>query len=77
MSPNNAMHENGPCSRVEGFALLTKAVACLRVVPRYRHWSSAMAERMNQDLVFDNSDAARDLRFRPRSFKLSAQDLPR
>ena len=52
-------------------------VACLRVVPRYRHWSSAMAERMNQDLVFDNSDAARDLGFRPRSFKLSAQDLPR
>jgi nucleoside-diphosphate-sugar epimerase len=52
------------------------AVACLRLLPRYRHWSSAMADRMNQDLVFDNSDAARELGFRPRSFKLSAQDLP-
>ena len=53
------------------------AVTCLRLVPRYRHWSSAMAERMNQDLVFDNSDAVRDLGFRPRSFKLLDEDLPR
>lgn len=29
------------------------AVACLRFFPRYRHWSAAMAERMNRDLVFD------------------------
>lgn len=53
------------------------AVTCLRLVPRYRHWSSAMADRMNQDLIFDHFDAARDLDFRPRPFKLSAQDLPR
>lgn len=52
------------------------AVVCLRLLPRYRHWSSAMADRMNQDLVFDHFDAARDLDFRPRPFKLSAQDLP-
>lgn len=48
----------------------------LRWVPRYQHWTTAMAERMNQDLVFDSSDARRDLNFFPRSFKLTAEDLP-
>ena len=43
---------------------------------RYRNWTSAMAERMNQDLTFDCSDAKRDLNFSPRSFKLTAKDLP-
>ena len=43
---------------------------------RYRNWTSAMAERMNQDLTFDCSDAKRDLNFSPRSFKLTAEDLP-
>ncbi|PXW87641.1 nucleoside-diphosphate-sugar epimerase [Nitrosomonas sp. Nm84] len=48
----------------------------LRWLPRYQHWTAAMAERMNQDLVFDSSDARRDLNFFPRSFKLTAEDLP-
>lgn len=51
------------------------AVAALRVLPRYRRWSAAMAERMNSDLVFDHSAAARDLGFRPRGFKLSRLDV--
>lgn len=45
-------------------------------LPRYQHWTTAMAERMNQDLRFDGSDATRDLNFSPRSFKLAAEDLP-
>ncbi|WP_292994984.1 NAD(P)-dependent oxidoreductase [Nitrosomonas sp.] len=45
-------------------------------LPRYRSWTSAMAERMNQDLTFDCSDAKQDLNFFPRSFKLTAKDLP-
>ena len=45
-------------------------------LPRYRSWTSAMAERMNQDLTFDCSDAKQDLNFSPRSFKLTAKDLP-
>lgn len=45
-------------------------------LPRYRNWTSAMAERMNQDLTFDCSDAKRDLNFSPRSFKLTTEDLP-
>ena len=53
------------------------AVACLRVLPRYRQWSAAMAERMNCDLVFDHSDAARDLGFTPRSFQLAPGDVIR
>ena len=49
----------------------------LRLVPRYRHWSSAMAERMNRDIVFDHADAATDLGFSPRRFQITAEDLPR
>ncbi len=52
------------------------AVSVLRCLPRYRQWSAAMAERMNRDLVFDYSDAARDLSFKPRGFSLKAEDLP-
>lgn len=52
------------------------AVTCLRLFPRYRHWSAAMAERMNRDLVFDSADAARDLGFSPRPFLLAPEDLP-
>jgi len=49
----------------------------MRLLPRYRHWSVAMAERMNSDLVFDHSDAERDFGFSPRPFWLSLEDLPR
>ena len=52
------------------------AVTMLRRLPRYRQWSSAMAERMNRDLVFDHTDAVRDLGFKPRGFALAAEDFP-
>jgi nucleoside-diphosphate-sugar epimerase len=48
----------------------------LKRLPRYRHWTIAMAERMNEDLVFDNSEIKRKLNFSPRPFKLTAEDLP-
>ncbi|HLD08552.1 MAG TPA: NAD-dependent epimerase/dehydratase family protein, partial [Methylophilaceae bacterium] len=51
------------------------AVACLRWLPRYRHWSAAMAERMNRDLVFDHTEATRDFGFHPRAFMLSIGDV--
>lgn len=51
------------------------AVACLRVLPRYRHWSVAMAERMNRDQVFDHSEATKDFGFSPRPFCLAREDL--
>jgi uncharacterized protein YbjT (DUF2867 family) len=51
-------------------------VALARRLPRYKHWTVEMAERMNRDLVFDHADAARDLGFSPRPFRLSHEDLP-
>lgn len=53
------------------------AVACIRLLPRYKHWSAAMAERMNTNLVFDNSDAERDFGFSSRPFQITPEDLPR
>ena len=50
-------------------------VSVLRCLPRYRLWSAAMAERMNRDLVFDHTEAARDLGVKPRGFALAAEDL--
>lgn len=52
-------------------------VALLHCLPRYRHWSAGMAERMNRDLVFDHADASRDFGFTPRPFRLTPADLPR
>ncbi|MDF0668386.1 MAG: NAD-dependent epimerase/dehydratase family protein [Nitrospira sp.] len=56
--------------------LFRLGVTALRLLPRYRHWTVEMAERMNRDLVFDHADAARDLGFSPRPFRLSPEDLP-
>jgi nucleoside-diphosphate-sugar epimerase len=50
-------------------------LAAMRLLPRYHHWSTAMAERMNCDLVFDNTEAVRDLKFKPRPFHLVAADI--
>ena len=52
------------------------AIACLQVFPRFRNWSVGMAERMNNDLVFDHADATRDLGFMPKAFQLTPADLP-
>ncbi|RPH52590.1 MAG: NAD(P)-dependent oxidoreductase [Desulfobacteraceae bacterium] len=68
----------GKSPRFVTFPLWTfrMAVKCLRIIPRFRHLSAAMAERMNQDLIFDHEDAARDLGFSPRPFLLTHEDLP-
>jgi nucleoside-diphosphate-sugar epimerase len=46
----------------------------LRHIPRYRHWTPAMAERMNRDMAFDHSSARRDFGFSPRPFQLDPED---
>lgn len=56
--------------------LFRLAVMALRLLPRYRNWTTEMVERMNRDLVFDHGDAARDLGFSPRPFRLVREDLP-
>lgn len=65
-----------PCLMTVPLWAFRLAVAMLRCLPRYRQWSTAMAERMNSDLVFDHAEAEQDLGFRPRKFMLSAEDLP-
>lgn len=55
--------------------LLRAGAPLMRCLPRYRHVNLEMALRMNRDLVFDHSDAARDLGFAPRRFVLSAEDV--
>ncbi len=56
-----------------GFRL---ALMGLRLLPRFRHWSIAMAERMDRDMVFEHQEAKALLGFSPRSFRLEKQDLP-
>lgn len=51
------------------------ALAMLRRLPRYQHWSAAMAERMNRDMVFDHSEATLDFGFAPRPFTLRTEDV--
>jgi nucleoside-diphosphate-sugar epimerase len=56
--------------------VLSKGISLLRCLPRYRHLSSALVTRMNQDLVFDHSQASERLGFAPRKFHLGSEDLP-
>ena len=48
-------------------------LALLRAVPRYRHLSIAMLQRMNQDMVFDIKPAMEDLGFSPMGFMPSLE----
>lgn len=50
--------------------LVRAGILPLRALPRYRHITAAMFDRMNEDLAFDHSAAARDLGFSPRPFVL-------
>jgi nucleoside-diphosphate-sugar epimerase len=51
------------------------AIFLLKRIPRYSHWTVSMVIRMNQDLVFDHSDAINDFSFNPRPFVLSEKDV--
>jgi nucleoside-diphosphate-sugar epimerase len=49
-------------------ALYRFAIAAARLLPRYRALTPAVADRMNQDMVFDCSAALRDFGLKPRPF---------
>ena len=66
-----------PCLVTIPLTAFRLVLVCLRPFPRYRHWSVAMAERMNRNLVFDHSDARRDFGFSPRPFRLTPKDVLR
>ena len=53
-------------------AFLRFCVPFLRLLPRFKHLSFSMFQRMNEDLTFDHSEAARDMGFCPGPFKLGA-----
>lgn len=47
----------------------------VRLVPKFHDWSPSMAERMNQDLVFDNTQARSELGIAFRRFEPTLEDL--
>lgn len=47
------------------FAAVLRTVS---LIPRYRDFNVAMAQRMNEDLVYTHEDATRDFGYRPRRF---------
>ena len=53
------------------------AFSVIKFIPKYHHWSPAMAQRINQDLVFDHFEAEKDFNFQSRGFVLTDEDLPR
>ncbi|MDP2851936.1 MAG: NAD-dependent epimerase/dehydratase family protein [Gallionella sp.] len=50
-------------------AAFRAAMWCVSRIPRFKDFNAEMARRMNQDLVFDSSDAVLDFRFTPRKFE--------
>ena len=56
-------------------ALVSGAVAILRLLPNFRHLTAAMGDRMDQDLVFDNRSATADFGFSSRPYRLTIEDL--
>jgi nucleoside-diphosphate-sugar epimerase len=51
------------------------ATRVLRLIPRYKDWSSTMAERMNTHQVFDHVPLKQDLAFTPGDFILHEEDI--
>ncbi len=49
-------------------SFLKAIVLLLAYLPKYKHLTPAMVDRINQDMVFDHSEALEDLDFRPRWF---------
>lgn len=64
-----------PCFIPIPLSLFRLAVTCLRLLPRYRHWSTSMAERMNQDLIFDHGVATKEFCYKARKFAPEKKDL--
>jgi nucleoside-diphosphate-sugar epimerase len=53
------------------------AAPFVRVVPKFHDWTPAMAERMNQDMIFDHSEAEQSLHLQFRPFDLKIEDVTR
>jgi nucleoside-diphosphate-sugar epimerase len=53
-------------------AAFRAAMWCISRIPRFKDFNAEMVRRMNEDLVFDSSSAARDFGFSPRRFEPGA-----
>lgn len=49
-------------------AVFRAAIGALSMIPRYRDFNIAMAQRMNEDLVYEHGDATRDFGYQPNRF---------
>jgi hypothetical protein len=49
-------------------AFFNMAMALASRIPRYKDFNAEMARRMNEDLAFDHSEAAKDFGYAPRMF---------
>jgi nucleoside-diphosphate-sugar epimerase len=56
-------------------SIFSAAISCARLLPAFNHLTPAMASRMNEDLVFDNSTAIQDFGFAPGLFRPKIEDL--
>jgi nucleoside-diphosphate-sugar epimerase len=57
-------------------AAFRAAMWCISRIPRFKDFNAEMARRMNVDLVFDSSIAARDFGFSPRKFEPGHESHP-
>ncbi|MEY3122787.1 MAG: hypothetical protein RI993_1612 [Pseudomonadota bacterium] len=55
--------------------LIHAVVKMVRMLPRFRHITPGMINRMNQDLVFDYSAAIHDFSYAPGPFTLNKKEL--
>lgn len=49
--------------------LFKTIISVIRIIPRYSFLTGEMAERINQDLVYDNTPAHQDFNYQPRDFQ--------
>jgi nucleoside-diphosphate-sugar epimerase len=56
-------------------SILRMGIRCLGYLQRFEYLTPAMADRMNQDMVFDISDAIHDFGYSPRIFRFTKSEL--
>lgn len=55
--------------------VVRNCIRLARIIPRFRSVSLGMADRMENDMVFDHAESTRDFGFSPRRFNLTARDV--
>ncbi len=58
-----------PCFISIPVGVFSAALRVASLIPRYRDFNVAMAQRMNESLVYSHEEATRDLAYQPRNFQ--------